>query len=100
MQVKQAEVAFQIEMLKAEAALKQQLMAEEFKYNMALSGMDEQQISKREQAKEDAKAKRISQQNSEQSKLINQRKNDLPPINFESTEDSLDGFDLSVFEPR
>lgn len=100
MQVKQAEVAFQIEMLKAEAALKQQLMAEEFKYNMALSGMDEQQISKREQAKEDAKAKRISQQNTEQSKLINQRKNDLPPINFESTEDSLDGFDLSVFEPR
>jgi hypothetical protein len=100
MQIKQAEVAFQIEMLKAEAALKQQLMAEEFKYNMALSGMDEQQISKREQAKEDAKAKRISQQNSEQSKLINQRKNDLPPINFESNEDSLDGFDLSVFEPR
>ena len=100
MQVKQAEVAFQIEMLKTEAALKQQLMAEEFKYNMALSGMDEQQISKREQAKEDAKAKRISQQNSEQSKLINQRKNDLPPINFESNEDSLDGFDLSVFEPR
>jgi hypothetical protein len=51
-------------------------------------------------SKEEAKAKRISQQNSEQSKLINQRKNDLPPINFESNEDSLDGFDLSVFEPR
>jgi hypothetical protein len=100
MQIKQAEVAFQIEMLKAEAGLKQQLMAEEFRYNMTLSGMDEQQISKREQSKEDAKSKRISQQNSEQSKLINQRKNDLPPINFESTEDSLDGFDLSVFEPR
>jgi hypothetical protein len=100
MQIKQAEVAFQIEMLKAEAGLKQQLMAEEFRYNMTLAGMDEQQISSREQAKEDAKSKRISQQNSEQSKLINQRKNDLPPINFESTEDSLDGFDLSVFEPR
>ena len=100
MQIKQAEVAFQIEMLKAEAGLKQQLMAEEFRYNMTLAGMDEQQISKREQSKEDAKAKRISQQNSEQSKLINQRKNDLPPINFESTEDTLDGFDLSVFEPR
>ena len=100
MQIKQAEVAFQIEMLKAEAGLKQQLMAEEFRYNMTLAGMDEQQISSREKSKEDAKSKRISQQNSEQSKLINQRKNDLPPINFESTEDSLDGFDLSVFEPR
>jgi len=100
MQIKQAEVAFQIEMLKAEAGLKQQLMAEEFRYNMTLAGMDEQQISNREKSKEDAKSKRISQQNSEQSKLINQRKNDLPPINFESSEDTLDGFDLSVFEPR
>jgi hypothetical protein len=100
MQIKQAEVAFQIEMLKAEAGLKQQLMAEEFRYNMTLAGMDEQQISSREKSKEDAKSKRISQQNSEQSKLINQRKNDLPPINFESSEDTLDGFDLSVFEPR
>jgi hypothetical protein len=87
-------------MLKAEAGLKQQLMAEEFRYNMTLAGMDEQQISSREKSKEDAKSKRISQQNSEQSKLINQRKNDLPPINFESSEDTLDGFDLSVFEPR
>ena len=24
----------------------------------------------------------------------------LPPINFESNEDSLDGFDLAEFEPR
>ena len=50
--------------------------------------------------KEDAKGKRISQQNTEQSKLINQRKNNLPPLNFESNEDSLDGFDLAEFEPR
>ena len=50
--------------------------------------------------KEDAKSKRISQANSEQSKMINQRKNNLPPINFESNEDSLDGFDLAEFEPR
>ena len=33
-------------------------------------------------------------------KLINQRKNNLPPISFESNEDSLDGFDLAEFEPR
>ena len=57
-------------------------------------------IDEYKKAKEDAKAKRISQQNSEQSKLINQRKNNLPPIDFESNEDSLDGFDLAEFEPR
>jgi len=100
MKIKQAEVAFEIELMKAEAALKQQLMGEEFKYNMTLAGLNNQTLSEREKTKEEAKAKRISQQNTEQSKLINQRKNDLPPINFESTEDSLDGFDLSVFEPR
>ena len=100
MRVKQAEVAFEIERMKAEAGLKQQLMGEEFKYNMAIAGLNNQTLTNREMSKEEAKAKRISQQNSEQSKLINQRKNDLPPINFESNEDSLDGFDLSVFEPR
>ena len=37
---------------------------------------------------------------SRKSKLIEQRKNNLPPMNFESNEDSLDGFDLSEFNPR
>jgi len=32
--------------------------------------------------------------------VINQRKNDLPPITFESNEDSLDGFDFAEFNPR
>ena len=100
MQVKQAEVAFDIERMKQEAVLKKDLMAEEFKYNMAIAQMNNSGVSDREKMKEDAKSKRISQQNTEQSKLINQRKNDLPPMNFESNEDSLDGFDLAEFEPR
>jgi hypothetical protein len=100
MRVKQAEVAFEIERMKAEAGLKQQLMGEEFKYNMAIAGLNNQTLTSREMSKEEAKAKRISQQNSEQSKLINQRKNDLPPINFESNEDSLDGFSLKEFDVR
>jgi len=100
MQVKQAEVAFEIEKMKNEAVLKQQLMQAEFEMQMQLKGVEVQGIDKREKEKEDAKAKRISQQNSEQSKLINQRKNNLPPIDFESNEDSLDGFDLAEFEPR
>jgi hypothetical protein len=57
-------------------------------------------LKDREEMKEKEKAKRISMQNTQQSKLINQRQNDLPPINFESNEDSLDGFDLAEFEPR
>jgi hypothetical protein len=57
-------------------------------------------LNKKEDKKEDAKSQRISQQNTEQSKLINQRKNNLPPVDFESNEDSLDGFDFAEFNPR
>jgi hypothetical protein len=100
MQIKQAEVAFDIEKMQKEAELKSHLMAEEFQYSMQLHGLEQTTISSRDKEKEDAKAKRISQQNTEQSKLINQRKNNLPPLNFESNEDSLDGFDMGEFEPR
>lgn len=100
MQLKQAEVAFEIERLREEANLKRMLMSEEFDYNMRLSGIKETALVDRDKMKEDAKSKRISQQNTEQSKLINQRKNNLPPMSFESNEDTLDGFDLAGFEPR
>jgi len=100
MQLKQAEIAFEIEKMNSEAQLKSQLMAEEFKYNQQLRGMSEQALAFREGAREEAKSKRISQQNTEQSKMIAQRKNNLPPQNFESNEDSLDGFDLAEFDPR
>jgi hypothetical protein len=100
MQIKQAEVAFDIEKLKAEAELKKMLMAEEFGYQMQIAGIKETALADRDMMKEDSKAKRISQQNSEQSKLINQRKNNLPPLSFESNEDTLDGFDMAEFEPR
>ena len=100
MKLKQAEIAFEIEKNKNEAALKSQLMQQEFNYNLQLRNITEQALSSREGTREKAKSERISQQNTEQSKLIAQRKNNLPPQNFESNEDSLDGFDLAEFEPR
>jgi hypothetical protein len=100
MQLKQAETAFEIEKMKNEVMFKEQLMDKEFQMNMQLRGMEAQQLQGREDQREKAKSSRISQQNSEQSKLINQRKNNLPPMNFESNEDSLDGFDLAEFNPR
>jgi hypothetical protein len=100
MQVKQAEIGFEIEKLKNEAALKEQLMLTEFQFQMQLKGMDEQSINNREQNREQAKDKRITQQSTQQSQMITQRKNNLPPITFESNEDSLDGFDMAEFDPR
>tara|TARA_R110002167_G_scaffold102656_1_gene266148 strand:- start:209 stop:2644 length:2436 start_codon:yes stop_codon:yes gene_type:complete len=99
-QIKQAEIAFEIEKLKNEADLKRQLMDVEFNYNMQMRGMEQSQIDSRETQREDAKAGRISQANTQQSKMIEQRKRNLSPINFESNEDSLDGFDLAEFNPR
>ncbi len=100
LEYKKGEMQLEIERNKVEAQLKSQLMEQEFNYNLQLRQMDGMALSKRETSREDAKSQRISQQNSEQSKLINQRKNNLPPQNFESNEDSLDGFDLAEFEPR
>jgi len=100
MQVKQAEVGFDIEKMKQEAQLKMELMQMEFNLQMQLKGVETEQMSQKDIIKEKAKDKRISIQNTQQSKLIDQRKNNLPPVNFESNEDSLDGFDMAEFEPR
>ena len=100
MKVKQAEIAFEIEKQNNEANLKAQLMKQEFAYNQQLRNVSENALAFREGAREEAKKERISQQNTEQSQLINQRKNNLPPKNFESNEDSMDGFDLAEFDPR
>ena len=100
MQLQQAEAAMEIEKMKNEAALKQQLMAVEFNYQMQLKGMEQTQMDAREEMREKGKSKRIAEANTQQSKLIQQRKNNTAPINFESNEDSLDGFDFSEFNPR
>jgi hypothetical protein len=100
MKVKQAEIAFEIQKMNAEASLKERLMHREFLYNMQLRGIDQSKLGEREKEKEKAKSKRIAEQNTQQSQLINQRKNNLPPMKFESEEDSLDGFGLESFSPR
>ena len=100
MQIKQAEIAFDIEKMNNEAQLKAVLMDKEFDFNMRLRDISENALQSRENQREEAKSSRISQQNTEQSKLITQRKNNLPPQTFESNEDSLDGFDLSELSPR
>ena len=100
MQLKQMEVELDIKLMKEQAMLKSQLMAEEFNYNLKLSQMEVGVMNERDNKKETAKTNRISQQNTQQSKMIQQKKNNLPPLNFESNEDSLDGFDLAEFEPR
>lgn len=99
-QVKQAESMYEIERMRAEVEAKRELMDLEFQYNMQLKGIEVEGIMEREGKKEQAKDDRIDKQASRQSALITQRKNNLPTQNFESTEDTLDGFDLESFGPK
>ena len=98
--IKEAEMQFAIQTLAAQVASKKELMQLEFDYNMQLKGIETENLTRREDKKEEAKDKRVDIQATAQSKLIDQRKNNLPPVNFESNEDNLSDFDLSSFEPR
>ena len=100
MQIKEAEASYTIKTMQAEVEAKRSLMELEFQYNMQLKGVEVDGMLTRDKDKEKAKDKRVDLQATRQSDLINQRKNNLPPMNFESTEDSLDGFDLESFNPR
>ena len=100
MALKEAEVSFDIQKLQKEAELKQQLMQVEFQMQMQLKGLEASNLQSRETEREKAKDSRISQQSTQTSKMIEQKKRDLPAINFESNEDSSDGFDLAEFNPR
>ena len=99
-QLAEAQMQFDIQRMQAEAQIKEQLMSVEFNYNMQLKGMEVSQIKQLDMDKEKAKDDRTKIQATQQSKLIEQRQKDLPAMNFESEEDSLDGFSLEQFNPR
>jgi hypothetical protein len=99
-QLAQAQMQFDIQRMQAEAQIKEQLMSVEFSYNMQLKGMEVEKIKELDMDKEKAKDDRTKIQATQQSKLIEQRQKDLPAMDFESDEDSLDGFNLEQFNPR
>jgi hypothetical protein len=99
-QLAQAQMQFDIQRMQAEAQIKEQLMSVEFSYNMQLKGMEVEKIKELDMDKEKAKDERTKLQATQQSKLIEQRQKDLPAMDFESEEDSLDGFSLEQFNPR
>jgi hypothetical protein len=98
--VEQTRVQGEIEKMKMEVEMKLMLMQKEFEYQMQLKGIEVEGMKSKENMKEDRKDERTKLQATQQSKMIEQRKKDLPAMTFESNEDSLDGFDLSSFDPR
>ena len=98
----QAQTQFDIQKLEREAAIKKELMLHEFQLNVKLKEMDLRVINDKDKYREDRKDERTKIQASQQSELIEQRKNNTPPKNFESTMgfDNLGGFGLEQFDPK
>ena len=99
--IEQAKAQFEIQRLQTEAEIKRGLMQAEFDFNMQLAQVRANAEGKKEQEIEDRKDKRIRMQGTQQSELINQRKNNLLPTDFESSgNDVLGGIGLEQFEPK
>jgi hypothetical protein len=97
----QAKSQFAIQKMEREAQIKQQLMELEFNYNMQLTQAQSKAKQQDEAYKEDRKDQRTEMQATQQSELIDQRKNDLLPKNFESAgNDTMGGFGLEQFGPK
>jgi hypothetical protein len=100
-QIEQAKSQFEIQRMQTESEIKKLLMAEEFNYQMQLAQARIREESMREKEIEDRKDKRVKIQGTQQSQMINQRKTDGLPKNFESAGmDNLGGFGLEQFDPR
>jgi hypothetical protein len=100
-QIEQAKSQFEIQRMEQEAMIKKQLMAEEFNYQLQLAQAKINTDRQKEQFIEDRKDKRTKIQATQQSKMIEQRQNDLLPTDFESAgNDNLDGFGLEQFSPQ
>ena len=100
-QLENAKSQLEIKKMEMEAQIKQQLMKQEFQYNIQLAQAQGQSRKTQEEFKEDRKDERTKIQATQQSELIDQRKNDLLPKNFESAgNDTMGGFGLEQFGPK
>ena len=101
-QLIQMESELEMQKMQQEKELKKELMKYEFDLNMALKNQETELFDKKEKYKEDRKDERTRIQASQQSKLIEQRKDRKGEQEFESAgNDTMgSGFNLEMFEPR
>ena len=102
MQLEQTKSQLETEKMIKEAQLKKELMNHEFQLNMQIEQMKAQTAKASEDNKENRKDERTKIQASQQSELIDQRKSNKPPKNFESSGNDImgGGFGMNAFEPK
>lgn len=98
----QVEANLEMQKMQQEKELKKELMKYEYDLNIALKDKEGEVFTNREKYKEDRKDERTRIQASQQSKLIEQRKDRKGEQEFESAgNDTMgSGFNLEAFEPR
>lgn len=97
--VEQAKSQFEIQRMQMEADIKKQLMQMQFQFDMQLAQLKQQVIDKNMQEAEDRKDNRTKIQATQQSALIDQRKNNTMPQDFEtSSQDFMGDFNKMLGE--
>jgi hypothetical protein len=101
-QLAEMEANLELQKMEQEKNLKKELMSYEFELNMALKEKENETFTNKEKFKEDRKDERTRIQATQQSKLIEQRKDRKGEQEFESAgNDTMgSGFNLEQFEPR
>jgi hypothetical protein len=82
-QLAKAESDFELQQMQQKAQIDQQLLNLRYTYDMQLKQMEVQSRVQREQMIEDRKDNRTKLEGTQQSEMIDQRKNDLLPIDFQ-----------------
>jgi hypothetical protein len=83
-QYEQAKAQMELQKIQQQAQIKREDMEIQHMYDMELKKMEVQAMQQKEQLIEDRKDKRIKIEGTQQSEMIDQRNNDLLPIDFEN----------------
>jgi len=85
-QVEQAKSQFEINKMQQKAEIDRQLLELRYSFDEKLNKVDLQMIKNKEALLEDRKDERTRIQATQQSQMIDQRKNDLLPTDFEKNQ--------------
>lgn len=100
--IETAKAELEMKRQEAEMRLKEYLMGVEFQYNMQAKGVEAEFKAELSAFGSELKKEEMAQQGTQESKIAAQTdtENGLPnePVEFESQEDSLDGFSLGQFD--
>jgi len=100
-QLEQVKAELKSKQMELEVQHKMKLMQFEFEINQQLQKMNMKEVDMKDTVKEDRKDNRSKMQASQQSELIDQKQNNKPPKNFESSGNDILGgdFSLGAFDP-